>query len=147
MQPHQVRSNQPRRARKRIGRGTGSGSGTYAGRGLKGQKSRSGGGVRPGFEGGQNPLIKGLPRLRGFTNIFRREYQEVNLERLGLLPDEVTEVTPDLMKRYGLVKSAKRLVKVLGQGELVRPLEVRADRFSKTAREKIEAAGGKAEGR
>ena len=147
MQPHQVRSNQPRRARKRIGRGTGSGSGTYAGRGLKGQKSRSGGGVRPGFEGGQLPQIKGLPRLRGFTNIFRRKYQEVNLKRLGLLPDEVTEVTPDLMKRYGLVKSAKRLVKVLGQGELTLPLKVRADRFSKTAREKIEAAGGKAEGR
>ena len=147
MQTHQVRSNQLRRSRKRVGRGVGSGRGTYAGRGLKGQKSRSGGGVRPGFEGGQLPQMKGLPRLRGFTNMFRREYQEVNLERLSRLPDDVTQVTPELMKQHGLVKSVKRLVKVLGQGEIARPLEVHADKFSQTARAKIEAAGGKAEGR
>ncbi len=147
MQAHQVRSNRKRSSRKRLGRGKGSGHGNYSGRGMKGQKSRAGGGVRPGFEGGQLPLMKGLPRLRGFTNIFRREYQEVNLARLNVLPERVTQVTPELMKRYGLVKSAKRLVKVLGQGDLSRPLEVQADKFTETARTKIEAAGGKAEGR
>ena len=147
MQAHQVRSNHHRRPRKRVGRGNGSGHGAYSGRGMKGQKSRSGGGVRPGFEGGQLPQVKGLPRLRGFTNIFRREYQEVNLARLNVLPEQVTQVTPEMMKWYGLVKSATRLVKVLGQGDLSRPLEVQADKFSQTARAKIEAAGGKAEGR
>ena len=145
MQAHQVRPPKARGTRKRIGRGLGSGRGTYAGRGVKGQKSRAGGGVRPGFEGGQLPQIKGLPRLRGFTNIFRREYQVVNLERLNRVPESVTQLTPELMKAHGLVKSAKRPVKVLGQGELARPLNVLASKFSSAARAKIEAAGGTAE--
>ena len=145
MQAHQVRPVYSRRPRKRIGRGLGSGHGTYAGRGMKGQKSRSGGGVRPSFEGGQLPQVKGLPTLRGFTNIFRREYQVVNLERLSHLPESVTQVTPELMKQHGLVKSSRRLVKVLGQGELTRSLQVQANKFSQTARAKIEAAGGTVE--
>lgn len=147
MQPHEIRPTTKRQTRKRIGRGPGSGNGTYAGRGLKGQKSRAGGGVRPGFEGGQLPQIKGLPRMRGFTNIFRREYQEVNLGRLSTLPDEVTIVTPELMKQYRLIKNAKLPVKILSQGDFTRPLEIHADRFSQTARQKIESAGGKVEGR
>ena len=142
MQAHQVRPVQPRRPRKRVGRGDGSGSGTYSGRGMKGQNSRSGGGVRPAFEGGQLPLVKGLPTLRGFTNIFRREYQVVNLERMGTLPEEVTEVTPQVMEAHGLVKSARRPIKVLGYGEMARPLQVQASKFSQAARAKIESAGG-----
>lgn len=112
---------------------------------MKGQKSRSGGGVRPSFEGGQLPQVKGLPTLRGFTNIFRREYQVVNLERLSHLPESVTQVTPELMKQHGLVKSSRRPVKVLGQGELTRSLQIQANKFSQTARAKIEAAGGTVE--
>ncbi len=142
MQVHQVRPAHPRRPRKRVGRGDGSGSGTYSGRGMKGQNSRSGGGVRPAFEGGQLPQVKGLPTLRGFTNIFRREYQVVNLERMGTLPEEVTEVTPQVMEAHGLVKSARRPIKVLGYGEMARPLQVQASKFSQAARAKIESAGG-----
>lgn len=133
-----------RHPRKRIGRGTGSGYGTYSGRGIKGQKSRAGGGVRPGFEGGQLPLIKRLPRKRGFTNIFKKEYATINLSRLNLFQPQ-TEVTPELLIKQGLVKSGKRPIKVLGGGEIDRPLVVRADRFSETARRKIKAAGGSAD--
>ena len=92
MQAHTVRSAHPRPQRKRVGRGDGSGKGTYSGRGMKGQKARSGGGVRPGFEGGQNPQIKGLPMLRGFKNPFRVEYQVVNVGRLASLPDDVNAI-------------------------------------------------------
>jgi large subunit ribosomal protein L15 len=147
MQAHEVRAAHPRKDRKRVGRGNGSGQGTYAGKGMKGQNSRSGGGVRPGFEGGQNPQIKGLPMLRGFKNPFRKEYQVVNLKRLDRLPDGVTDVTPEVLAQHGLVRSAKQRVKVLGVGELKKALQVKADKYSGSAKAKIEAAGGTAGGR
>ena len=130
-----------KRARKRIGRGDGSGHGSFSGRGMKGQNSRSGGGVRPNFEGGQNPITKALPMMRGFTNIFRKEFSVVNLDRLAAFPAN-TEVTPQLMAESGIVKNLKLPVKVLGRGELERPLTVEAHKFSGSARQKIEAAGG-----
>jgi large subunit ribosomal protein L15 len=130
--------------RKRVGRGDGSGHGTYSGRGLKGQKARSGGGVRLGFEGGQNPLIKSLPRKRGFTNIFRTEYSTINLARLSVF-EPGTEVTPELMVERRLVKNLKRPIKVLGDGEVRGLLVVRANKFTAAARRKIEAGGGRAE--
>lgn len=145
MQAHTVRPVHPRKDRKRVGRGNGSRHGTYSGRGNKGQKSRSGGAVRPGFEGGQNPQIQGLPKLRGFHNRFRVEYQVVNLARLGSLPENVTEVTPAVLAELGVVSHANKPVKVLGDGDLTRALQVTAKKFSGSARAKIEAAGGKAE--
>ena len=129
---------------KRVGRGDGSGHGTYSGRGLKGQKARSGGGVRPGFEGGQLPIIKRLPRKRGFTNIFRVGYAEVNVGRLNQFSPQ-TEVTPELLAQAGLIKHKDRPVKILGDGKLEPALSVRVHRFSASAREKIEAAGGTAQ--
>jgi large subunit ribosomal protein L15 len=108
---------------------------------MKGQNARSGGGVRPGFEGGQLPLIKALPRIRGFTNIFRQEFWVVNLARLAAFPAN-SEVTPRTMVEAGVVRNLKRPVKVLGRGELDRPLVVEANSFSASARRKIEAAGG-----
>ena len=133
-----------RKDRKRVGRGDGSGHGTYSGRGLKGQKSRSGYRMRPGFEGGQLPLIKRLPRKRGFTNIFRIEYSIVNLDRLNSFPAD-SEVTPEVLLKAGVVKSLRQPIKILADGQLKHPLVVKANRFSATARAKIEAAGGKAE--
>ncbi len=133
-----------RSARKRIGRGVGSGHGTYACRGCKGQKSRSGGGVGLRFEGGQTPLVKRLPHKRGFTNIFKKDYSLVNLRRLEIF-DEGAEVTPQQMVAAGLVQSLKKPVKILGDGELQRALVVKANKFSQVARRKIEAVGGKAE--
>jgi large subunit ribosomal protein L15 len=130
--------------RKRVGRGDGSGHGSYSGRGLKGQKSRSGGGVRPGFEGGQLPLIKRLPRVRGFTNIFKEEFSIVNVAELNRFKPN-TEVTPDELLKTGLIKSLKYKVKILGDGNLDHPLTVKADKFSSTAEKKISAAGGKVE--
>jgi large subunit ribosomal protein L15 len=130
--------------RKRVGRGDGSGHGTYSGRGLKGQKSRAGGGVRLGFEGGQLPLIRRLPRKRGFFNIFRDEYNIVNVGRLNVFAADA-EVTPQSLLEAGLIKSAKQPVKILGEGEINRPLVVKAKKFSSTAKTKIEAAGGRAE--
>lgn len=132
-------------SRKRVGRGDGSGHGTYSGRGLKGQKSRAGGGTRLGFEGGQLPLIKRLPRTRGFFNIFRTEYNVVNIGKLNVF-DANAEVTPQVLIEAGLIKSAQQPVKILGDGELNRPLVVKANKFSSTAKAKIEAAGGRAEG-
>ena len=142
MEQHRLRRPEgAKRRRRRVGRGDSSGHGSYSGRGMKGQKSRSGGGVRLGFEGGQNPLIKSLPTLRGFTNIFRKEYNLVNLSQLaGLAAD--TEVTPRLLAESGVVRNSKKPVKVLGRGELDVPLVVEANRFSASARKKIEAAGG-----
>jgi large subunit ribosomal protein L15 len=128
---------------KRVGRGTGSGLGRNAGKGEKGQKARSGGGVRPGFEGGQMPLYRRLPK-RGFTNIFAKEYAEINIDRLNIFEDG-TEITPELLLEKGIVKKAKNGVKVLGNGELQKKLTVRAAKFTKAAAEKIEAAGGKVE--
>lgn len=132
-----------KRARKRVGRGNASGRGTYSGRGLKGQKARSGRKPKLGFEGGQTRLIKRLPRRRGFTNIFRREYSPVNLRDLERF-EAGSEVTPELLKQSGVVRSLRRPLKVLAGGELTKALTVKAHRFSATARERIEAAGGSA---
>ena len=132
-----------RKAPKRVGRGTGSGLGRNAGKGEKGQKSRSGGGVRPGFEGGQMPLYRRLPK-RGFTNIFAKEYSSLNIDRLNIFEDG-TVVTPELLLQMKIVKKAKNGVKILGNGELEKKLTVKAAKFSKVAAEKIEAAGGKVE--
>ena len=133
-----------KRARKRVGRGNASGRGTYSGRGLKGQKSRSGGGVKVGFEGGQTRLIKRLPRRRGFTNIFRVEYSAVNLRDLERF-EAGTEVTPELLKQSRVVSTLRRPIKVLAMGELTKALTVRAHKFSATAKAKIEGAGGSAQ--
>lgn len=130
--------------RKKIGRGVGSGHGTYSCRGLKGQNSRSGGGVHPLFEGGQNPLVKRLPYKRGFNNKFRTEYYAVNLTRLNSFADG-TEVTPETLISAGIIKNLHKPVKILGQGELTSKITIKANKFSKTATEKIEAAGGTAE--
>ena len=145
MRIHQLRPDAgAKHARKRVGRGSGSGQGTTAGKGTKGQKARAGGGVRPGFEGGQLAIIKRLPHIRGFTNIFKTEYAVVNLSQLNRL--EGTEsVTPQRLADAGLIASAKVRVKVLGSGELQRALTVQAARFSASAKAKIEAAGGTAE--
>ena len=126
--------------KKRVGRGRSSGHGKTSTRGHKGQKARSGGAIRPGFEGGQMPLHRRLPK-RGFVNIFRTEYEVVNLEKLAGLGD--TEITPEVLRKAGMVTSKKSLVKVLGQGELSKALTVHAHKFSKSAQEKIEKAGGK----
>jgi large subunit ribosomal protein L15 len=131
-----------KKERKRVGRGVGSGQGTYAGRGRKGQKARSGGTKAPYFEGGQLPLVRRLPHKRGFVNIFRVEYAEVNVDRLEQAFDTGAEVTPGAMAEAGLIKSVNLPVKVLGRGELSKPLTVEAHRFSAGARLKIEAAGG-----
>ncbi len=131
-----------RRERKRVGRGNGSGHGTYAGRGKKGQKARSGGTKGPYFEGGQLPLVRRLPHKRGFVNIFRTEYAEVNLDRLEQAFEAGTDVTLEAMVGAGLIKSTTVPVKVLGRGELTKALTVEAHRFSAGARTKIEAAGG-----
>lgn len=128
---------------KRIGRGTASGQGKTAGRGEKGQNKRSGGGVRPGFEGGQMPLHRRLPK-RGFTNIFAKEYAEVNVELLNRF-ENGTEVTPELLKEVKVVKNLLDGVKILGNGELSKSLTIKAHKFTKSAIEKIEAAGGKVE--
>jgi len=132
-------------SRKRVGRGDGSGHGTYSGRGCKGQKARSGGGVHPSFEGGQLPLIKRLPRKRGFVNIFRTEYNIVNVGKLKVFAPNA-EVTPQELLKVRLIKSLKQPVKILGDGEIDRPLTVRVNKFSTTAERKIVAAGGKTEG-
>ncbi|MEA1959162.1 MAG: 50S ribosomal protein L15 [Chloroflexota bacterium] len=129
---------------KRIGRGVGSGHGTYACKGLKGQKSRSGFSLSPGFEGGQNPLTKRMPEQRGFTNIFRTEYTTVNVSQLNRFESDA-EITPEQLVAERLVKSLKRPIKILGGGELEKPLVVRANKFTQTAKMKIESAGGKAE--
>jgi len=133
-----------RKDRKRVGRGDGSGNGTYSGRGCKGQKSRSGFRMRPGFEGGQLPLIKRLPRKRGFVNIFKTEYSIVNLGSLNAF-EAGSEVTPEALVAAGMVKSLRQPIKVLAEGDIDRPLTVKANRFSAAAKAKIEAAGGKAE--
>ena len=130
--------------RKRVGRGDGSGHGTYSGKGCKGQKSRSGNKVRPGFEGGQLPLIKRLPRKRGFTNIFRKEYSIISLDKLAAFKAD-SQVTPEEIYKAGLVKSLDKPIKILANGEIKIPLKVKADKFSKEARQKIEAAGGTVE--
>ena len=130
-------------SKKRVGRGPGSGLGKTAGKGEKGQKSRSGYSQRLGFEGGQMPLIRRVPK-RGFTNIFKTEYSVVNLSQLAELAPEITDVTPEVLAERGMVRSGKP-VKVLGDGEIGKALKVTANKFSKSARAKIEAAGGSCE--
>ena len=132
-----------RSSRKRIGRGIGSGTGKTAGKGHKGQNARSGGGVRPGFEGGQNPLFRRLPK-RGFTNINRKDYAIVNLDVLNRF-DEGTEITPALLVESGVVSNERSGIKILGNGSLEKKLNVKAHKFSGSAKEAIEAAGGQAE--
>ena len=132
------------KAKKRLGRGIGSGLGKTSGRGHKGQNARSGGGVRPGFEGGQMPLFRRLPK-RGFTNIFAKDFAEINV---GVLADYFNDgdvVTPEILLEKKLVKKANDGVRILGNGEINVKLEVKAQHFTKSAAEKIEAAGGKAE--
>jgi len=132
-----------RKNRKRIGRGPGSGTGKTSGRGENGQKSRSGYSKKRGFEGGQMPLKRRIPK-RGFTNIFRTEYRTVNVDRLNELPAG-SEVTPELLQKQGLLRKGDRPVKVLGNGELKVALTVHAHKYTGSAAQKIEAAGGKAE--
>jgi large subunit ribosomal protein L15 len=130
-------------AKKRLGRGIGSGTGKTAGRGHKGQNARSGGGTRPGFEGGQTPLFKRLPK-RGFVNPFRKEYACVNVEDLNRY-EEGTVITTELLLKDRLIRKELSGLKILGQGELKVKLHIKANKFTKSAQEKIEAAGGTAE--
>lgn len=130
-------------APKRLGRGTGSGLGKTSGKGHKGAKARSGGGKRPGFEGGQMPLTMRLPK-RGFTNKWRVEYATVNVERLNIFEDGAT-VTPVELVESGILKNVQDGVKILGNGEITKNLTVKATKFTETAKKKIEAAGGKVE--
>jgi large subunit ribosomal protein L15 len=133
-----------RKDRKRVGRGDGSNKGSFSGRGCKGQKSRSGHRMKPGFEGGQLPIIKRLPSQRGFTNIFKTEYALVNLSDLADFAAGSTITIQELAKA-GIVKSSQKPLKVLGGGEIKQALTIKAHKFSASARAKIEAAGGKAE--
>ena len=133
-----------KKGRKRIGRGDGSGHGTYSGRGVKGQKSRAGYKTKPGFEGGQLPLIKRLPQKRGFVNIFRTEYNVININKLNMF-ESGSEVTPERLVAAGLVKSLRHPVKILAEGDIKHPLTVKAHKFSTAAKVKIEAAGGRVE--
>lgn len=131
------------KSKKRVGRGTGSGLGTTAGRGMNGQNSRSGGGVRPGFEGGQMPLFRRIPK-RGFNNIFKKEWTIVNVETLNRFEDG-TEITPELLLETGVVSKINYGIKILGDGELNKKFTVKANKFTQSAISKIEAAGGKVE--
>ena len=132
-----------RKAPKRIGRGTGSGLGRNAGKGEKGQNARSGGGVRPGFEGGQMPLYRRLPK-RGFTNPFSKEFVCINVDRLNIF-ENGTEITPEVLLERRVISKVLDGVKILGNGTLEKSLTVKGCKFSKSAKEKIEAAGGKVE--
>ena len=150
MKEHELSSPGANRDRKRIGRGVGSGYGKTAGRGTKGQKARAGGSISRYFQGGQNPIHKQLPYKRGFTNNFRVEYNAINLEALDRF-EAGTVVTVDLLVEQRLAQrltwqdgERRLLVKILGDGDLTKPLTVEAHKFSKAAREKIEAAGGQA---
>ena len=144
MKLHELKPTDGARVDKvRVGRGTGSGCGKTSGRGHKGQKSRSGGGVRPGFEGGQMPIYRRLPK-RGFKNVWRREYAEVNVETLNVFDDDMT-VDAVALVEMGILKNVLDGVRILGNGELTKKLAVKAQGFTKGAIAKIEAAGGTAE--
>lgn len=142
MQIHNIRMEHPRKRKKRVGRGIGSGKGKTAGRGTKGQKARES--VSPHMEGGQTPLHLRLPKQKGFKNPFKKEWQIVNLKDINRLRD-VEEVTPDILFNMGLVKEKDIPIKILGDGEIKKPLIVKAHAFSTSAKEKIEKAGGKVE--
>ena len=133
-----------RKNRKRVGRGNGSGHGTFSGRGIKGQKSRSGVQIQRGFEGGQLPIIKRLPRKRGFHNRFRVEYSPVNVGSLNTFAVGV-EITPAMLFESGFIDSLSRPVKILADGDIQNAVTVKANKFSEAAKAKIEAAGGKVE--
>lgn len=144
MKLHELKPSEgSRKERNRVGRGTSSGNGKTSGRGHKGQKARSGGGVRLGFEGGQLPLFRRLPK-RGFTNINRKEYAVVNVGTLNRFEDG-TEVTPELLIETGVISNAKSGIKVLSEGKIEKKLTVKANKFSAAAKEAIEAAGGQTE--
>ena len=145
MKLHELRPSEGAfKTSKRLGRGTGSGLGKTSGKGHKGQNARSGGGVRPGFEGGQLPLFRRLPK-RGFSNaMFKTEYATINVSDLEKFEDGAV-VTPELLKEMGILKKQLAGVKVLGNGNLTKKLTVKANKFSSSAIEKIEAIGGKAE--
>ena len=145
MKLHELRPSEGAfKTSKRLGRGTGSGLGKTSGKGHKGQNARSGGGVRPGFEGGQLPLFRRLPK-RGFSNaMFKVEYATINVSDLDKF-EEGAVITPELLKEMGILKKQLAGVKVLGNGNLTKKLTVKANKFSATAVEKIEAIGGKAE--
>jgi large subunit ribosomal protein L15 len=145
MKLHDLRSPEgARKKRKRKGRGIAAGQGKTAGRGMKGQNARSGGGKGPYFEGGQLPLVRRLPFRRGFTNIFKVHYVPVNLYRLDEFAAD-TEVSPDTLAASGIIRSPSLPVAILGQGDVDRPLVVKAHKFSASARAKIEEAGGSVE--
>jgi len=142
MKLHELRpSKGARKDKKRVGRGTGSGSGKTSGRGMKGQNARTGGGVSPYFEGGQLPLVRRLPHKRGFVNLFKVYYAVVNLDSLAAFSPG-SQVDPEALAAAGLIRSGKGPVKVLGRGELKHALIISAHKFSASAREKIAAAGG-----
>lgn len=145
MQQHELRPPRgAKKSRKRVGRGDGSGLGTYSGKGLKGQQSRSGYKTKPWFEGGQTPMVRRLPHRRGFRNPFRVEYLPVNLDDLSRLPAG-SDVTPESLLEAGLTESVKQPVKILADGEVTAALTVKVHRVSASARAKIEAAGGTVE--
>ncbi len=131
-----------RKKRKRVGRGIGSGHGKTSCKGHKGQNARSGGGTKAGFEGGQMPLQRRLPK-RGFTNIFQKQFNVVNIDVINRLTESV--ITPDVLKSVGVVKNTKKMIKILGKGELTRPVTVNAHAFSASAKEKIIKAQGSVE--
>ncbi|HBM3817219.1 TPA: 50S ribosomal protein L15 [Listeria innocua] len=144
MKLHELKPSEgSRKERNRVGRGTGSGNGKTSGRGHKGQKARSGGGVRLGFEGGQLPLFRRIPK-RGFTNINRKEFAIVNLDVLNRFEDG-TEVTPELLIETGIIRNEKSGIKILSDGNIEKKLTVKANKFSAAAKEAIEAASGKTE--
>ncbi len=145
MKLHELKFNEgSKKDIKRLGRGSSSGTGKTSGKGHKGQNARSGGGVRPGFEGGQLPLYRRLPK-RGFSNaMFKTSYAVINVSDLNMF-EEGTEVTPELLKEMGIIKKELSGIKVLGNGSVEKKLTVRANKFSNVAKQKIEAAGGKAE--
>lgn len=141
---HQIKSPKgANKKRKIVGRGHGSGHGKTSGRGHKGQNARSGRGTRPGFQGGQSPLIKSIPK-RGFTSPNKKVFQLVNLKSLSKFKED-TPITPEILKGKGLIGNASGLVKILGSGEINKPLTIKAHSFSKSAAEKIKTSGGKIE--
>ena len=146
MKLHDLRPDEgATKKRKRVGRGTGSGKGKTSGRGTKGQNSRTGGGVRPVFEGGQLSFVKRLPKMRGFNNRFKVSYVPVNLDEMEKRFDSGAEVSPETLEAVGLLGNASNPVVVLARGEISKPLNVKTHRISKSAQAKIEAAGGSVE--
>jgi len=145
MKLHELRpAKGAKKSRKRVGRGIAAGQGKTAGRGTKGQNARSGGGVRPYFEGGQLPIVRRLPHKRGFKNRFKVHYAPVNVERLLSFEENIV-ITPDVLAEAGIIRSPQEPVVILGNGDVDKPFVVKAHRFSAAAREKITRAGGSVE--